>query len=209
MGQIDDHRSGFCKSALASVVLAASLSGSTPAQYGPPTPYPGQYLHTYSGVPYTAYNAAASQRTNPTMYASCAMSQAPAPVTVSSSPRMESVYVPLFFRTRTDVRDDNLPLFKIEISSRVPATRITQESGEQLTQRLVEKLKGADEQLVNLHEQNRIGSLDLDVYSERLLAVKRDLKAAMESSDMLSRRRAIALHHDLDSIICDLQRQVR
>ena len=91
----------------------------------------------------------------------------------------------------------------------ISETRILESCADRrtLAPTLIDEFHKADLQLVELHAQNRIGSFDIDSFSQQLLAIKRNYhEATAASTQPASPKRAQAIRQELKEFFKQLDK---
>ena len=65
-------------------------------------------------------------------------------------------------------------------------------------------IQSTEDRMIQFHEKNRIGSFDMDKFSERLLHIKRNFSVMIEHNHMLSARQEQIVRADLEHLNKDL-----
>lgn len=64
----------------------------------------------------------------------------------------------------------------------------------------------ADNLLITMHDRNELGSMDMDIYSQQLLGIKKDYGEAIKGRAELSDKRAIVIRQQLSALIAEIQK---
>ena len=65
-----------------------------------------------------------------------------------------------------------------------------------------------EDELIRLHDEGRIGSLDMDHFSEQLLALKRNYEAMLSTTGSLSEKQETELKKEVSMLHDDINKQI-
>ncbi len=72
---------------------------------------------------------------------------------------------------------------------------------------LHDEFKKADELLITMHDRNELGTMDMDLYSQQLLNIKKDYCEAIKGKTEVSDRRARAIKAQISTLIAELHKR--